>query len=677
MTDDYSEENNDASLNDFAINLTASTIDIQELTELQFQQALRNADLFIETYGNLTDIRSIEHQNPSVDYTDEAMEPDETTPLLQIGGFHLINQSRDPLNEISESIHSSSTNSTMVDEEDVALSSSAISTGEGEAVQATVEIANNISRGYEEYSNRQTLHRRMNNIINNNEGYDYPERLGLFPSISDPLNMIPADLIGEEAQTLTQLARAQATRDQLTRPIEEEMPSLETLSDEEEDAIQQTNTVFNTYQTLNQLNDTEAETHTTFLRVPAYNDIRPSSVAGFNIRRFRTNEERDLFIREMSERPTEERNTLGSFFDHDTGELYDVETVRLTNRLPPEMENNSEEPIRSAVGQMNRTAVEVQEPEETLTNGEQVITQGEGTRRRRTENGRVHVVIVPRTDTVREEKSWQRTNSTSGNTTYKLSQEFLEKEKKVTKKWINKIMPTLIRQEENYTYTNWTWFKDWLSNHSRFAHKLAIMASNASLTKRMETFENWPENALIAPNKLAEAGFFYLGHSDSTKCFQCAGVLANWEENEDPWELHAFFYPYCGFIMLEKGGDYIREISYKRRINSVPIEQLIFDKSSERNEQIGKVNPEFKPEFRTEAKPDTIFEQEKQTGELTQPNKNEDKNNMICIICWENKISALFLPCGHAIVCTECALSLKTCASCRTPIRAAIKIFFP
>ncbi|XP_063622095.1 death-associated inhibitor of apoptosis 1-like [Cydia splendana] len=56
---------------------------------------------------------------------------------------------------------------------------------------------------------------------------------------------------------------------------------------------------------------------------------------------------------------------------------------------------------------------------------------------------------------------------------------------------------------------------------------------------RLRTFKDWPKSMKQKPEELAEAGFYYIGQSDKTKCFYCDGSLKDWEEDDVPWEVHA------------------------------------------------------------------------------------------------------------------------------------------
>lgn len=46
-----------------------------------------------------------------------------------------------------------------------------------------------------------------------------------------------------------------------------------------------------------------------------------------------------------------------------------------------------------------------------------------------------------------------------------------------------------------------------------------------------------------------------------------------------------------------------------------------------------------------------------------------------CPICWDRVSTHACAPCGH-MYCDRCAPTLVTCASCRTPVRQTIKIYY-
>ncbi|XP_054708293.1 putative inhibitor of apoptosis [Uloborus diversus] len=94
-------------------------------------------------------------------------------------------------------------------------------------------------------------------------------------------------------------------------------------------------------------------------------------------------------------------------------------------------------------------------------------------------------------------------------------------------------------------------------------HKGPTYPQQSSLSARLRSFSSWPINSAVSKELLAEAGFFYIGLNDRTKCFHCNGGLCSWEYGDDPWVEHARWFPNCGFLLLNKGSEFIEKWSIK------------------------------------------------------------------------------------------------------------------
>ena len=78
--------------------------------------------------------------------------------------------------------------------------------------------------------------------------------------------------------------------------------------------------------------------------------------------------------------------------------------------------------------------------------------------------------------------------------------------------------------------------------------------------KRLETYNDWPNNAPVNKTDLARNGFIYLHINDRVQCVFCRGILSSWEPGdviEDEHRKHcpecpfAFGYP-CGNVPLNQ-----------------------------------------------------------------------------------------------------------------------------
>ena len=102
------------------------------------------------------------------------------------------------------------------------------------------------------------------------------------------------------------------------------------------------------------------------------------------------------------------------------------------------------------------------------------------------------------------------------------------------------------------------------NNDILFKHYPPKFSHHITVESRIKTFTKWPENMTQKPIELSEAGFFYHGVSDHTTCYHCGGGIRNWENEDDPWEEHARWYPDCLHISLFKGKEFIDEIFKKK-----------------------------------------------------------------------------------------------------------------
>lgn len=82
-------------------------------------------------------------------------------------------------------------------------------------------------------------------------------------------------------------------------------------------------------------------------------------------------------------------------------------------------------------------------------------------------------------------------------------------------------------------------------------------------TLRLKTFVNWPDSTKKTPQELSEAGFFYTQKLDKVRCFSCGGGLCDWNGEDNPWELHAFYFDDCNYLKTIMGLKYIEMIKQK------------------------------------------------------------------------------------------------------------------
>ena len=47
----------------------------------------------------------------------------------------------------------------------------------------------------------------------------------------------------------------------------------------------------------------------------------------------------------------------------------------------------------------------------------------------------------------------------------------------------------------------------------------------------------------------------------------------------------------------------------------------------------------------------------------------------MCKVCMDREVSIVFIPCGHLVVCKDCAPSLRKCPICRGTIKGTVRTF--
>ncbi|XP_026285713.1 death-associated inhibitor of apoptosis 1 isoform X1 [Frankliniella occidentalis] len=193
---------------------------------------------------------------------------------------------------------------------------------------------------------------------------------------------------------------------------------------------------------------------------------------------------------------------------------------------------------------------------------------------------------------------------------------------------------------------------------------------------RIESYESWPIGLKLRPQELAEAGFFYTGLGDKTICFQCGGALKDWAETDEPWREHALYFSKCGHVVQTKGREFIAEVLGKRPATLTPeeIRALAIPK-----EYLNVVQQHPSPDVTSEASSSSSVSHKanepQPVSETTNKSTKSIDDARACKLCFSEEIGVAFLPCGHLVSCVNCVPSLKTCAVCREPFSATVRVY--
>lgn len=66
--------------------------------------------------------------------------------------------------------------------------------------------------------------------------------------------------------------------------------------------------------------------------------------------------------------------------------------------------------------------------------------------------------------------------------------------------------------------------------------------------RRLETFRSWPANAIVDPQRIAKAGFYFTGTELEVKCFSCGKCISQWEYGDQVMAKHRTISPECSFV---------------------------------------------------------------------------------------------------------------------------------
>lgn len=147
----------------------------------------------------------------------------------------------------------------------------------------------------------------------------------------------------------------------------------------------------------------------------------------------------------------------------------------------------------------------------------------------------------------------------------------------------------------------------------------------ADETKRLDSFKTWPVALKTRPRALCEAGFYYTGMGDETKCFQCGVGVSGWEDDDDPLICHGKYSPKCVHVLTVKG---------RPGVSSTGGDAKEFTSG-----------------------------------------KESDVATDLCKLCHLTKRTTVFLPCAHLVSCVTCAIKLTSCPVCRDDIKATLRVF--
>lgn len=233
----------------------------------------------------------------------------------------------------------------------------------------------------------------------------------------------------------------------------------------------------------------------------------------------------------------------------------------------------------------------------------------------------------------------------------------------------------------------------------------------ATFETRLTTFSTWPRGIGQKPPKIAEAGFYYLGLSDETRCFYCDGQLKGWEAKDDPWVKHAKKFPCCQFVIMLKGRCFVREAQTKSEDDGHIAERFMHKEPAISALNMGIEYNDVREAFANQIKKhgrvfivlhelvesvrDIARKRLSQLEEIREDLQNttspshaakadlvkevvssfENDINILCKVCMQNRVSIVILPCAHLSSCEKCSIFLRKCPICRSNFKGYVRAF--
>ncbi|KAI8745585.1 E3 ubiquitin-protein ligase XIAP [Biomphalaria glabrata] len=248
-------------------------------------------------------------------------------------------------------------------------------------------------------------------------------------------------------------------------------------------------------------------------------------------------------------------------------------------------------------------------------------------------------------------------------------------------------------------------------------------------SERLKTYSTWPRGHRLQPSDLADAGFYFAGYGDCARCFYCGGGLRNWDDEDDVWVEHARWFPKCSFIRqrmgqvfvdtvqemhktfdkisfdavtnkmgiewlaaypLDRGEETLRRDPAVRAVSELGIPQNFViemakcikaeDSNLSADKILAKINAEknevaVSPVENRLPNVSPASAHEIEIIRRLKENNNVLRQQTTCKICMDREVDIVFLPCGHLVSCTECAVAMKDCPVCRAHVKGTVRAF--
>ncbi|WAR16589.1 BIR7A-like protein [Mya arenaria] len=227
-----------------------------------------------------------------------------------------------------------------------------------------------------------------------------------------------------------------------------------------------------------------------------------------------------------------------------------------------------------------------------------------------------------------------------------------------------------------------------------------------STVTRLDSFNDC-QRVSVSTRLLSEAGFFYAGSEDCTRCFACGIGLRNWSKNDDPWTEHARASLNCDHVVSMKGREFVNLVKLALELTdektgtaktadvSEPSSPNVRQGSSDDINKLMKTKAAqsvLENDYSEDLVKQAIVRVMRSKGANTitedvptakRPNmaavlscENQNlRNNTVCSYCKRLEVSLVFLPCGHLVSCSTCGNKQKSCVTCGQNVKGTVRTY--
>ncbi|XP_052762882.1 baculoviral IAP repeat-containing protein 3-like isoform X2 [Mya arenaria] len=244
-------------------------------------------------------------------------------------------------------------------------------------------------------------------------------------------------------------------------------------------------------------------------------------------------------------------------------------------------------------------------------------------------------------------------------------------------------------------------------------------------SSRLDSFKGC-QSIAVSTIVLSEAGLFYTGVEDCTRCFQCGIGLRHWSKNDDPWTEHARFSLDCDHVVSVKGREFINlvklalelttekitgagntsdtfasptnnasqedstneidklmkteaaqsvlENDYSEDLVKTAIENVLRSKGANAITGMDLMQEILTIEEERDCFDEKSVDRQNMVAELSRENQHL-RAKTLCSYCKRLEVSLVFLPCGHLVSCNTCGNRQRSCVTCGSNVKGTVRTY--